>query len=190
MALNPKNLTYGTFLFCLINVANLIEVLESNEPAFLRKLRGEYGGSDTARHQCQQLRPRKKRDAEEKAEDEPVYVHERDPHTPISKADYDVLMKVPTTKQSSVKETEVLDTRATDTTGTEISAFAASEAVDEVHRRQETATIGGVSRKRAARIIADDESADEAHPPANRSRNVRRQALKQMKKPKLSFQDE
>ncbi|KAI4107099.1 MAG: hypothetical protein L6R37_001799 [Teloschistes peruensis] len=173
MALNPKNLTY-----------------ESNEPAFLRKLRGEYGGLDTARHQCQQLRPRKKRDAEEKDEDEPIYVHEGDPHTPISRADYDVLMKVPTTKQSSVKETEVLDTRDIDTTDTEISAFAASEAVDEVHPRQETTTIGGVSRKRAARIIADDDSADEAHPSANISRNVKRQALKQRKKPKLSFQDE
>ncbi|KAI4197286.1 MAG: hypothetical protein LQ350_006014 [Teloschistes chrysophthalmus] len=173
MALNPKNLTY-----------------DSNEPAFLRKLRGEYGGSNTARHQCQQLRPRKKMDAEDEDEDEPVYVHEGDPNTPISRADYDVLMKVPTTKQSSVKETEVFDTRATDTTDTEISASAANKAVDEVHPRQETATIGGVSRKRAARIIADDESADEAHPSANRSRNVKRQALKQGKKPKLSFQDE
>ncbi|KAI4260610.1 MAG: hypothetical protein LQ352_000171 [Teloschistes flavicans] len=174
MAFDPKNLTY-----------------ESSEPAFLRKLRGEYGASDTARHQRQQLRPRKKINADEKDEDEPVYVHDEDPHTPISKADYDAMMKVPTMEQRSAKKTEVVNnTQATDTTNTEVTAFATSGAVNEVHPRQELATIGGVLRKRAAKIIADSGSADEAHSSANRLRDVKRKSLKQGKKPKLSFQDD
>ncbi|KAL8694473.1 MAG: hypothetical protein Q9218_000886 [Villophora microphyllina] len=170
MAFNPKGLTY-----------------DSNEPAFLRKLRGEFGGSDTARSQRQQPRPRQTNVDEE---DEPVYVHDENPHTPISRADYEALMKVPNTDQPSPKEAQAGGTRAANNADTETTVDAASDVMGEVHSRQENATIGGISKKRTAKKIEEDASADEAHPAITRPRAMKKQGSKKGKKPKLSFQDD
>ena len=62
---------------------------DSNEPAFLRRLRAKHGGGDSARHERPLARPRKQvKDGED---DQPTYVVEGSQDT-LSKAEYEALM--------------------------------------------------------------------------------------------------
>ena len=70
--------------------AMLTSSAESNEPAFLRKLRGEHGGDGSGRHERPLARPRKQTtDGDE--DDQPTYVMENSQDT-MSKEEYEALM--------------------------------------------------------------------------------------------------
>lgn len=62
---------------------------EPKEPAFLRRLRNEHGGRESARHERPLPRQRGYQ-AEDNKEDLPVYV-DGDSHNTITKAEYDAL---------------------------------------------------------------------------------------------------
>ncbi|KAL8683788.1 MAG: hypothetical protein Q9186_000274 [Xanthomendoza sp. 1 TL-2023] len=173
MSVNSKNLTY-----------------ETNEPAFLKKLRSEYGGTDLSRQQRPQARPRKQRNADEENDDEPVYVHDEDPHEPISKADYDALLKAPSTEQESAKSMQPASS-VQFSPGTESSSQAHS--LDQVQQalptKERTAGIGRSSKKRSAKIIGDDDSADEVRKLTTGSDAPKKHVQTKGKKVKLSFED-
>ncbi|KAI4243576.1 MAG: hypothetical protein L6R40_003400 [Gallowayella cf. fulva] len=173
MPANTKNLTY-----------------ESNEPAFLRRLRGEFGGTDSASHRRPQARPRKQRNSDED-DNEPVYVRDGDPHEPISKADYDALLKAPTTEQQPIRTSQsgpgaqvanVIDSAIQ--TPSDVDVQQAQPATEK------TAAIGGSSKKRSARIVGDDVSSDEVQGPKTDLQTPNKHGMKKGKKVKLSFEDE
>ncbi|KAL8735976.1 MAG: hypothetical protein Q9166_000538 [cf. Caloplaca sp. 2 TL-2023] len=175
MSINSKNLTY-----------------ESNEPEFLKRLRGEYGGSDLGRHQRPQARPKKQRNASEENDDEPVYVHNEDPHEPISKAAYDTLWEAPPTEQLSVKEAQQgKDVQASDGNRS-LPQVQASEQPEqeqpskEQQAKEKIAEIGGGLKKRSARVVGDDAFTDEV-PKSATSQKAKKQKGKRVK---LSFQDD
>lgn len=74
MSFKAKNLTY-----------------ESNEPAFLRRLRGEVAGNDADRHERPIARP-KRLQKDDDEDDGPTYVVEESGDT-LSKADYEAMLK-------------------------------------------------------------------------------------------------
>ncbi|KAL8969621.1 MAG: hypothetical protein Q9183_001914 [Haloplaca sp. 2 TL-2023] len=174
MAFNAKNLTY-----------------ETKEPSFLKKLRGEYGGGDSMRHAHQQKRPKRLRDAADDDSDEPVYMREEDPHQSLSKAEYEALIKIPADQQRPGEQasliTEALGSKAAQSTP---SVSSPAVAPQETSTKQERSTIGGASKKRAAKIVGEDASADEAQTSPQKSSTLKKPSHKKAKKLKLSFDDD
>ncbi|KAL8930599.1 MAG: hypothetical protein Q9208_000469 [Pyrenodesmia sp. 3 TL-2023] len=162
-----------------------MDMLESNEPAFIRKLKGEYGGTDSARNQRQLARPKKEVNPDEVNDDDPVYVQETDPHEPISKADYDALLRAATTDQSPADKAQLGET----TNG--LDEIVNPPQPNPEGPVSQYVIIGEASKKRSAKIVGEDvlsdrplESTDE---PGTRTKP---NGKKRAKRPKLSFQEE
>ncbi|KAL9606805.1 MAG: hypothetical protein Q9179_000013 [Wetmoreana sp. 5 TL-2023] len=173
MAFNAKNLTY-----------------DSNEPAFLKRLKSEYGGSDSASKQRQQQRPRKQKNADEEDDDEPIYVYDKESHKPISKAEYDALMKAPTAERQPTGESQPgADAEGPKAADPTASVLPEEESLQTPQPKQGVASIGVTSRKIVAKVINDEVSADETRNSAEQPPKTKRQGPKR-KKPKLSFSDE
>ncbi|KAL8739139.1 MAG: hypothetical protein Q9181_000168 [Wetmoreana brouardii] len=170
---------------------NLMGSSDSNEPTFLKRLRSEYGGSDSARQQRHQQRPRKQKYAGEEDDDEPIYVHDEESHESFSKAEYDALKKAPTAErdptEGSQPGADAEGPKAADPTA---SASPEVESLQTLQSKQGVASIGVTSRKKAAKVISDDASADETQNTAEQPPRAKRQGPKKGKKPKLSFSDE
>ncbi|KAI4119273.1 MAG: hypothetical protein LQ345_000796 [Seirophora villosa] len=160
---------------------------EPKEPAFLRKLKNEYEGSNSARHQRPLARPKRQKDAGGEDEDEPVFVHETDPNVPISKADYDALLDASTKKQEPAVEAqrERSGGRAFDMKAP-LSAPSAEEGV--LQDAERLAGIGAASRKRAVKVFGGSTSATGVPECGGGSEAKRKQGLKKVKRPRLSFQ--
>ncbi|KAL8811268.1 MAG: hypothetical protein Q9223_006605 [Gallowayella weberi] len=167
MSVNSKNLTY-----------------ETNEPTFLKKLKSEYGNDGLTRQQRPQVRPKKQRNADEEDDDEPVYVHEEDPHEPISKADYDALLKAPSTEPEPAELMQ---------SATSAQFSQETESSDQVQQtlpaKERTAGIGASSKKRSAKIIGEEDSSDEVRKSTTGSEAPKKHVQKKGKKVKLSFED-
>lgn len=161
---------------------------ESNEPAFLRKLRSEYGrGVDPDRHQHPLARPRKQ-NTTDGADDEPTYVHE-DTLDTITKDEYTALLtrnegKVDDHPTSSLPNGgKHSDDVVSENTGQQRHEVKPAEQLQ--------ANIGSTSKKRLVKAIGDHSEAQEqvsnADGPlpekAYRNRTKR-------KKIKLSFDDD
>ncbi|KAL8944707.1 MAG: hypothetical protein Q9216_000276 [Gyalolechia sp. 2 TL-2023] len=178
MTFNAKNLTY-----------------ESNEPAFLRKLKGQYGDTASARHQQRSARPRKQRNSAEEDEDEPLYLHGANPHEPLSKAEYDAL-----TGDTATADCDEVFTTAEELSGSAGKASKQTEPSFELQgegdakqgapSKQQMAVIGATSKKRSARIIEDGAAADAAQGSAEKLEPAKSQRSKKTKRQKLSFQDD
>ncbi|KAI4132663.1 MAG: hypothetical protein LQ338_000603 [Usnochroma carphineum] len=174
MSSNVKNLTY-----------------ESKEPAFLRKLKGEYGGRDSARHQRPLARAQKARDADEEHDDQPVYVHETSPYVPMSKADYDALLHASTTEREPVQKTQS-ETSVKGSYETEPSPEPSKKAtLEDTQTKQQTAVIGASSKRRLVKVIGEDASSAEVQKSkGGEPMTVKKQVQRNAKRPKLSFQDD
>ncbi len=91
---NAKNLSYGISFVPMFKSQTFAkqQPIESNEPSFLRKLRGEFGGTDAVRHERPIPRPRKvMTDGDD--EDQPTYVVEESQDT-LSKEEYEALVRI------------------------------------------------------------------------------------------------
>ncbi|KAL8940179.1 MAG: hypothetical protein Q9211_002396 [Gyalolechia sp. 1 TL-2023] len=168
---------------------------DSNEPAFLRKLKGQYGGTDSARHQQPLARPRKQRNPIEEDEDEPIYVHEANPHEPISKADYDTLIDDTVTEDrdglfTTVEKLSGRVGKASNQTGASSKPHGERGVMQEAPSKQQIAVIGAASKKRSAKIIGDGTAADETQDSAEKIELAKSRGPKKAKRQKLSFQDD
>lgn len=170
---------------------NSLRIKESNDPSFLRKLRGEFGGTDSARQQRPQARPKKLRNADEEDDDQPVYVHDQDPSEILSKAEYDALLKPSSTEQRPVGEVSP-DTGVQASKEIEVlpQTNPKGQARQELASKERTAAIGGSSKKRSAKVVADDASWDEHSKPKKESQAAKKHGPKKGKKVKLSFDDD
>ncbi|KAL8900998.1 MAG: hypothetical protein Q9192_000774 [Flavoplaca navasiana] len=174
MSFNAKNLTY-----------------ESKDPSFLRRLKGEFGATDAVRQQRPQARPKRLRDTQEEDDDQPIYVNDQDPSEILSKAEYDALLKAPSTEQQPVKETPPeVDVQTSNATQARPTSSAGVRNGQESAVKERSAGIGGCSKKRAAKIVGDDALSDEAQKSMNEAHVVKKSASKRAKKMKLSFEDD
>lgn len=159
---------------------------ESNEPAFLRKLRSEYQGGDSARHERPLARPRKHiKDGEE--DDQPTFVVEGSQDT-LSKAEYEALIGVANDEKQDGNEA-VSDTQpgSRDEKPRECSAEVSDNSMPV---KQINALIGASNKRRFAKIVGnEDEGAAESREEES-ARATKKPKAKKGKKVKLSFAEE
>ena len=160
--------------------------IESNEPAFLRKLRNEYRGDDSARHERQLARPRKHViDGEE--EDQPTFVVEGSQDT-LSKAEYEALMGVVSDEKHDGNEA-VSDPQPG--SKDESPRKGSTEIPDNsTPAKQQSASIGASNKRRFVKIVgAEDEGTAESQD-GDSARTTKKPKAKKGKKVKLSFTEE
>ena len=160
---------------------------DSNEPAFLRRLRAKHGGGDSDRHERPLARPRKQvKDGED---DQPTYVVEGSQDT-LSKAEYEALMG--TANDEKQDENEPASSPQPDL-GADKSARGGNEVSENVvPAKQKTAAIGGSNKRRLAKVVGEDGDDDgepnvEEKGPAPTGKKPK---AKKGKKVKLSFDEE
>lgn len=173
MTFNAKNLSY-----------------DRNEPAFLRRLRGEHGDGEPARHERSLARPRKHKTSDD--DDEPTYVDGNSQNT-ISKIDYDALMNPK--KLEKEEETSASSSPRSQSLQMEEHATIGNDHLDEIPPSQLKASIGGNPKKRLAKVIGDDgksaHSSPNGNPPALDSGSISKSKKKEKKAKKiiLSFDE-
>ncbi|KAF1814836.1 hypothetical protein P152DRAFT_234893 [Eremomyces bilateralis CBS 781.70] len=160
MSFKAKNLTY-----------------ESEDPAFLRRLKGQLARGDTDRHERPLARPKKAAQADE--EDEPTYVDEETGDT-VSKAEYEALL---TGKDVDVKEDGEGQTGEMDT-----GDKAKGGGKEEVRAEQNRTEIGVQKKRKAGRIIGDEGAGKEDEVKSATTKKPKTKAKKKAKT-KLSFEE-
>ncbi len=126
------------------------------EPSFLRKLKSEYGGGDSHRHERPLARPRKKRIGDEDDDDEPTYVDEGSNET-ISKSQYDTLIGNPPKDEPTGKVK--VGPESIESPPGSCAGGAMNENLEFVALKQNIAQIGNRKKRKAAKVI--DEEADD-----------------------------
>jgi len=171
MAFNAKNLHY-----------------EKQEPAFLRKLRGEHDGE---RHNVQIARPKKDRLKTTDEDDGPTIVDESG--EVVSREEYEAM-----TGGNGAGDYSV-DGGATGSAKDVIEAeqSAEKEKANERPEKQKVADIGGPRKRKAvkviveddvdAKIVKDEKEASRGNSKAENLKNGKTKPAKRAKKVKLSF---
>ncbi|KAH7132643.1 hypothetical protein B0J11DRAFT_232273 [Dendryphion nanum] len=144
---------------------------EAEQPAFLRRLRGELTGDDSARHE--RPVPRNKRLQKDDDDDAPTYVLE-DTNQSLTKAEYDALVAGKEDPQKTDgPESEALGSEAKD--------------LDKQITKDNIAEVGKSTKKRkAAKVIGGD---DEEHDGQRVKKDIKstKKPKKKAKAVKLSF---
>ena len=152
---------------------------ENNEPAFLRKLRGEVAGTDSDRHERPIARPKRLKQNEDE-DDGPTYVVEESGDM-LSKADYEAML-------AGEKREQVDDKTVTRPEG------GVAEGEDESKKsKQQVAEAGQAQKKRkAVKIIGDaaEKDADGGEGAVSQSRKPVKKPKTKTRAVKLSFEDE
>lgn len=162
----------------------LIPVLESNEPAFLRKLKSQYRDTDPVRHQRRLARPRKWGTPDEENDEDPIYVQETNPHEPISKADCDALLDATTTDRLPGHKAQARSKAdSTDEITTSLNPDGEGPASQSV-------VIGAASKKRPISIVGQDDPSNTCPKSEDEPGVTGKQSQKNAKRPKLSFAEE
>lgn len=149
---------------------------ESNEPAFLRRLRGQVAGGDADRHERPIARPKRLKQNDDE-DDGPTYVVEESGDT-LSKAEYEAMLAKEDAADETVERPE---------------GEAAEGGEPRSHSRQQLAEAGQKQKKRkAAKIIGNDDEKDEAvaNGHEEQAKKVTKKPKKKAKAVKLSFEDE
>ncbi|KAE8356717.1 hypothetical protein BDV28DRAFT_126446 [Aspergillus coremiiformis] len=156
---------------------------EAKEPAFLQRLRNQYGGT-SGRLERPIARPRRQKD-DHGDDDEPTYVDEESNEV-ISKEEYEALLR------ESNKEAEDTEKDAPDqeqVTPQDNQEGKASAEKGTPISKQNMAEIGGPKKRKQAKVISGDE------PPAEKEETTQtdtgsRKPKQKKKKIKLSFDEE
>jgi hypothetical protein len=117
---------------------------ESNEPAFLRRLRGEVGGEDGARQERRVVTKR----PQSTEDDEPTYVLES--NDTISKVEYDALLQ----SQSASERGTAPDAGKV---ALDETASASADAKTNARPSQRIAEAGQRKKRKAARIVGEED---------------------------------
>ncbi|KAJ5098686.1 hypothetical protein N7532_005687 [Penicillium argentinense] len=154
---------------------------EANEPAFLQKLRGQYGNNN-GRLERPAARPRKLKDSKDEDDDEPVYVDEESNEV-ISKEEYKALVKSDEPNQNGDESTN--DQTTAD--GEKPTPKAESE-----HRKQTNLTeVGGQKKRKQAKVVGEDQPPPEEQQEKPKTPVSKKpEKAKKAKKIKLSFDEE
>lgn len=165
----------------------LISLPEAKEPAFLQKLRGQYGNS-SGRLERPAARPRKVKDSkDDDDDDEPVYIDEESNEV-ISKEEYRALTGDSTTEKEG------------DAT---LKGQSTTEGKDKTHTQEMSTTakqnnlteVGAQRKRKQAKVVGEDKEEGEQTRPGNEPDEAQPKAPatrkpKKAKKIKLSFEEE
>ena len=167
-------------------ITSLIYGTERGEPAFLRKLKGQYGGLEEATKQEQSLeRPKKRLIPENDADDAPTYV-DISTHETLSKEAYDALQELGGMSSGGHKESTSTEAAPKDDG---IATDLSSKLTVNQSSLTAVASIGSKVKKRMATVVRDSEEEGSEQPRSARN-GAERARMKQRKKIKISFENE
>lgn len=146
---------------------------DNTQPAFLRRLRGELAGDDSARHE--RPIPRNKRLKQDDEEDAPTYVLE-DTNQSLTKAEYEAM--VSGEDQDKVEGGSEEESEKPKDTGTEAQS------------KDNIAEVGKATKKRKVARVIGEEKDDDAKASKPSDTKVLKKAKKKGKPVKLSFGDQ
>ncbi|GFF65537.1 hypothetical protein IFM62136_06327 [Aspergillus lentulus] len=159
MSFNAKNLAY-----------------ENKQPAFLQKLRNQYGDT-SGRLERPVARPRlAKKDDED--DDEPTYVDEESNEV-ISKEEYETLLR------GDEKQPESSEQQS----GHESKQDTEKADIEEASSKQNLAGIGGPKKRKQAKVIRDDNVEAENGTQQENTGPQKAKQKQKKKKIKLSFDE-
>ena len=155
--------------------------LDRQEPAFLRRLRGEAAGlSDTDRHERPIARPRRAKADDQ--DDAPTYVL-GDSNDTLSREEYEALVS-----GKPADEAEEKGKDAEDPGNASLETRPQTEAQEPTRDKQRVQEIGKTSKKRKAVKVGGDDAEDEDDKPPKSSQP--KKVKKKAKPVKLSFGDD
>lgn len=184
MSFNAKNLSYGIWVISFPTDIRADIIIDCEEPAFLRRLRGEIGGQDSSRHERAIARPRKLKKPTDDEDDEPTYVDEEN-HEVISKSEFEALANRETSD------------------GTEHEGIALPHAQPEEHTRipiesssdgpplkEHVASVGGSSKRKIPKVFGNEDIDSAKRAKADSPDNKNESKARKGKKIKLSFDED
>lgn len=157
---------------------------EAKEPAFLQRLKSQYGGENSRENP--QRRPKRLRNDDD--DDAPTYVEEGSNEV-ISKEEYDALVRGDDPKDPEADEN-----------GTGQTEAASNEAVlpktakgEDLKSRQNVAGIGGPKKRKQGKVVGDEAAGEEEEEGVDRQEQTsvanKPKQKKKKKKVKLSFDE-
>ncbi|KAK5806367.1 hypothetical protein VI817_000625 [Penicillium citrinum] len=171
---------HDCIVIALLSRVTLIDISEANEPAFLQKLRGQYG-DNSGRLERPAARPLKAKDKRDEEEDEPVYVDEESNEV-ISKEEYKALVGGDDTKQSDIDQ-------ATKDSSTADNQDESTSQPEPTSAKQSNLTeVGGQKKRKQAKVVGEDTKPEPDEPLPAKASTTRKP--KKAKKIKLSFDEE
>ncbi|KAJ5977951.1 hypothetical protein N7501_001293 [Penicillium viridicatum] len=148
---------------------------DAKQPAFLQKLRGQYG-DNTGRLERPALRPTRLKVNKDDDDDEPTYIDEESNEV-ISKEEYKALVG----ENSPKGEGEAGDSAKDNFTGNQDK----SQAELSTSKQNNLTEVGGQRKRKQAKVVGEDKAeAEEVQPKATSKKP------KKPKKIKLSFDEE
>ncbi|PGH27672.1 hypothetical protein AJ80_00687 [Polytolypa hystricis UAMH7299] len=161
---------------------------ERNEPAFLRKLRGQYGEGDRAPQQRRPVKPKSHDD-----DDEPTYVDEESNEI-ISKEEYKALLEGgeggPTGEQNEGEEGKREGEDGEDKLSPENAKAKAAVELETARPVQQFGQIGGAKKRKQGRIVGESGQEEQREPPEQTETNRTANKPKKKRKIKLTFEEE
>ncbi|EKV05741.1 ribosome assembly protein 1 [Penicillium digitatum] len=148
---------------------------DAKQPAFLQKLRGQYG-DNTGRLERPALRPTRLKVNNDDDDDEPTYIDE-DSNEVISKEEYKAMVG----ESGPKEEGEAGDSAMDNSTGDHVK----SQTEASISKQNNLTEIGGQRKRKQAKVVGEDKAeAKEVQPKAASKKS------KKPKKIKLSFDEE
>ncbi|KAJ5399925.1 hypothetical protein N7465_010414 [Penicillium sp. CMV-2018d] len=148
---------------------------DAKQPAFLQKLRGQYG-DNTGRLERPALRPTRLKVNKDDDDDEPTYIDEESNEV-ISKEEYKALVGENSPKGEGEAGDSVKDT----STGDQDK----SQAELSTNKQNNLTEVGGQRKRKQAKVVGEDKAEVEEVQPKATSKKP-----KKPKKIKLSFDEE
>ena len=158
-------------------------VAESKEPAFLRKLRSEYGGGDSSRHERPLARARKPKDPKDLDDDAPTYINEHSQDV-VSKEAYEAMIS----KDEPAAPNQTESPHRAEIGGDVQKETYSEQSAEKPISKEATASIGNSRRKRLAKVVGDDSDIIQtSNKQDTEEKPERSKRVKRSKKIKLSF---
>ena len=195
MGQNAKNITYGKSAHALVASEQGIDLFtEKGEPAFLRRLRGQYGGFNlnSPRQDQGVARPKKRLLSEDCDEDSPVYIDDTTRNT-LSQEEYDALIKSDHEPVKEPLESEDVDKRSKigdrSTQGQQDSPGQVGPPPAMSCDVKGVASVGAKKKKRTGIVVRDDEEEPVDDIITKSSKEIEKVRKKKPKRIKISFED-
>lgn len=159
----------------------LTPALDAKEPAFLQRLKGQYGNTSGGLERPISQRPRRVRDDNE--DDGPTYV-DAESNEVITKEDYEAMVNGGGDQESEQPENGVKDKDAA------AEDAGNSKKTEGSTSKQNMAEIGGPRKRKQAKVVGDEDEAQEPKSEPVRLKDPGPRKPKQKKKKiKLSFEE-
>ena len=151
----------------------------------MQRLRSEYGGGDSGRHERPVARARKPKDPKDLDDDAPTYVDEQSQDV-VSKEAYEAMISKDKPAASNQTDTPDRAEMGDDTHKGTTRKRTAEKSIP----TEATASIGKSRRKRLAKVVGDDSETIQKGNQEDREESPERsKRVKKSKKIKLSFDE-